>query len=116
VPWYLGITESPEVYRNSKDRYNPDSAWWRFKLLGMLANMNYKECIEAIKPVWAEEEKNMLESQNSVEKTVLELFEKAPIQAREYLTDYSSGRAMNAYEKAGSLRNECIRLNAIAGK
>ena len=101
---------------NSTDRYNPDSAWWRFKLLGMLANMNYKECIEIIRPVWAEEEKGMLESQVSIERTALELYEKAPDKAREYLTEYSSGCAMKAYEKAGSLRNECIRLNAIAGK
>ncbi len=116
VPWYLGIKDSPEVYRNSTDRYNPDSAWWRFKLLGMLANMNYKECIELIRRVWAEQEKDMLELQDSVEKTALELYEKAPDQARDYLTSYCFGWAMKAYERAGSLRNECIRINAIRGK
>lgn len=116
VPWYLGIKDSPETYSNSIDRHDPDSAWWRFKLLGMLANMNYEECIGLIKPVWAKQEREMFALQESVEKTAQELYAENPNYARDYLTSYCSGWALKAHEKAGRLRDKCIRINAIAGK
>lgn len=116
TPWYFGITDTPEVYRNAVDKYNPDSAWWRFRLLGMLANMNYKECIEIIKPVWEEQEKEMLAQQDAIEKTALELYDKSADHARALLTAYCNAWGMTAYDKAGWLRDECIRINALAGR
>jgi len=112
TPWYLGVKDTPTVYRNGRDRYDPDSAWWRFRMLGMVANMNYKECIKVIRPVWDMQEKTMLMLQDPVEKTAMELYEKDPENARRFLTAYCGGWGWEAHEKAGQLRDECTRINA----
>ena len=116
MPWYLGIEDSPDAYRRGTDRYDPGSAWWRFRLLGMLANVNYAECIGVIRPAWEEQEEEALSMQEAVEKTALELYDENPERARAYLTAYSVSRGMMAFEKAGQLNEECIGINALAGR
>lgn len=116
IPWYLGTQNIPQVYENGTDRYDPDSAWWRFKILGMIANMNYKNCSEIIQPVWSKDEKNMFKIQDSIEKVALEIYRKDPEHARSFLTEYCSGLALTAYEKARILTYECIKENAKENK
>ena len=78
--------------------------------------MNYKNCSEIIQPVWSTDEKNMLKNQDSIEKVALEIFRKDPEHALSFLTEYCSGLALTAYERARILTDECIKENAKENK
>ncbi|MCK8606542.1 C69 family dipeptidase [Apilactobacillus ozensis] len=42
VPFYQGINDTPEAYKNGEINYSPDSAYWIFKLAGVLVDAHYK--------------------------------------------------------------------------
>lgn len=113
VPWYLGITETPDVYQGTTDRVVLDKAWWRFKAIVILADANYAKLVKVIQPVWEIQEKAEFALQADVEKTALELYQKGTNYVRPFLTNYSSSWALTAYDKADTLINECLRNLAI---
>lgn len=41
VPFYAGMTDSPEDYHHGALPYSSDSAYWRYKLLGTLADRHF---------------------------------------------------------------------------
>lgn len=41
VPFYAGITQTPKSYQLGSATYSPDSAYWQFKLLGILVDAHY---------------------------------------------------------------------------
>lgn len=108
IPWYLGIKKTPEVYQGAIDEYDPITAWWSFKKLGMLANANYGELIQIIKPVWQAQEREELSLQSNIEETVLELYRENPKKARSFLTTYSCSWGMTAYSECRQLIQECL--------
>lgn len=115
-PWYLGITESPAVYQGATDKFDPEKAWWRFEEIGILANANYAQAFEIIKPVWEKQEKTLFALQEEIEKTALALYQKDPNDAAAYLTNYSNSWAMNSYEKTVMLKKAVLTNLARRGK
>jgi len=116
VPWYLGINDSPGVYQGAIDKYDEGKTWWRFKLLGILASIDYKELSPKIRLAWESQEKQEIDLQVAIEKTAIELYEQDPAKARAFLTRHSGGWGSVAHEKAGELISECIRRLAELGK
>ena len=43
VPFFSGITRTPHAYQIGKQTYQPDSAYWIFKLAGILVDAHYLE-------------------------------------------------------------------------
>ncbi|MFT9450787.1 C69 family dipeptidase [Liquorilactobacillus ghanensis] len=41
VPFYAGITQTPTSYQRGNATYSSDSAYWQFKLLGILVDAHY---------------------------------------------------------------------------
>ncbi|WP_283678752.1 C69 family dipeptidase [Lentilactobacillus sp. Marseille-Q4993] len=41
VPFYAGATDTPAVYQNATGDYNPNSAYWTYKLAGVLVDPHY---------------------------------------------------------------------------
>jgi dipeptidase len=116
VPWYLGINDSPATYQGATDRYDGEKTWWRFKLLGILTSIDYKELSPKIRLAWESQEKQQIDLQAAVEKTALELYRQDPAKARAFLTRYSGGWGAAAHETADELISECIRRLAELGK
>jgi len=113
IPWYLGITESPDVFQGATDQYDGEKAWWRFKTIAILSNANYPDLIKIIRPVWEAQEEEEFALQASVEKTALDLYQRGSGYARSFLTAYSSGWAMVAYNKSRELIDQCLTRLAI---
>lgn len=121
TPWYLGITDTPRVYYKSGDikeqlsviyhfdypaesfAYDPEFAFDIFNALENLVDLNYKRAIKIVRDVWEPFEKSQFEMQPAVEEVALKLFEKDKALARQFLTEYTSYRALLALNKAKEL-------------
>ena len=105
VPWYKGITEVPHVCQIGKGKSDPESAYWAYKRIGNLVNTHYGELIEDVRNTWKAFEEREFETQENVEKTALELFQKDESLARGFLSNYSNAQALKAYNMAQEMIN-----------
>jgi dipeptidase len=127
IPWYLGITETPESYYRPVDieeqltlhhhfnpppgtfDYDPKFAWWTFKKLQDFVNEEYETRIRIVRAVWDEFEREIFRNQPSVEEEAMKLYSIDKDRARRFLTDYSGGLALKAVEIAKRLIRELER-------
>lgn len=109
VPFYCGITRLPEAYTIG-DHHTLDlnSAFWIFNLAGNWARLRYRDMIREINVEQRRIESAELSAQQSIDKKAIELYEKDPIAAREFLTDYCLRNANNVLTRWRSLLDELI--------
>lgn len=118
VPWYSGITETPQPYHKQWDiekalkvnfnfnppegtfDYDPDNAFDVFTALENLIDLNYTDNIEKARSEWDPFEQYQFDLQPAIEKVAMELIKEDMELAKKFLTDYSGYRAMKALEKA----------------
>lgn len=114
VPWYQGITQSPPEFRSGMGRSDSESAYWTFKRIGVLVNAFYGDLIDQVRSTWKPIESELAASQESVEKTALDLFRKDASLARGFLTAYSNAAALSVYQAAQQmlkdLETRCVEL------
>lgn len=122
IPWYSGITKTPERYtigsRINGDKkgheymntYDERSAYWRFRVVTNLVNLFYTATKDTVIPVWREWEEENFKLQPAIEKTALELFKEDPKLAKSFLTTYSCSKASEALEMAEKLT---VKLHTI---
>ena len=116
VPWYVGITETPQAYYKPVDviehltlsyhfnppagtfSYDPELAWWHFKSFQDLVNQQFRSSAQDVRAAWDGFEASFLAQQPSVDARALELFAEAQMGARTYLTSYCAGLALQAID------------------
>ncbi len=54
VPFYAAINDTPESYKKGAATYSSDSAYWKYKLLGILVDSNYLEFGQKLKTMQKE--------------------------------------------------------------
>lgn len=139
IPWYIGITETPEVYYKPVDLaehltlsfhfnppagtfdYEPSFAWWAFKTLQDLINEDYQISESrdnplwlSVRAVWDDFEASAFANQSAVEEEALRLFSKDKDLAKLFLTDYSKALALQAVDMTNKMVNE-LRTGTQAG-
>lgn len=121
VPWYLGATDIPEVFRKAPEsfyttqrdlldyHFNPpaetgdldlDTASGVFTHLGRLVDANYGKVIDYVKKEWQTFEERAFALQPAVENTALQLYKKDKALAGEFLSFYTDAQAVKSVEKA----------------
>ncbi|MFW6140159.1 MAG: dipeptidase [Acidobacteriota bacterium] len=105
MPLYCGITELPESFQVG-DHYvfNRDSARWASDYVDFHTQVVYSYAIEDVKKAQEKWEGNAFQNIPIVDEVALELYQKNPDQARQYLTDFSINNAnsvVNAWWKLG---------------
>jgi len=108
VPWYLGITDTPEPYKvGEAGKYNDGSAWWNFQEVGNLCFRRYHDAaLKDVIPAWKTFEDREFEEIGSIDKKALQLYrEKGRAAAREFLNEYSNLQGIRAMETAAALKN-----------
>jgi len=116
----VGIKETPEPYtigtlkqRNGPtdyNVYNPNSAYWQFRIITNLVNLFYTATKDEIIPKWRKWEETNYKLQDAIEKTALELYKTEPELAVEFITTYSNAKAMEALEIAKKMT---VKLHSI---
>jgi dipeptidase len=122
IPWYSGISKTPESYnigtRLKRDRQNPQayirydekSAYWNFRIVTNLVNLFYTATKDEIIPAWRKWEETNYKLQGAIEKTALEIYKDDPELAVEFITTYSCAKASEAVEMAKEMT---IKLHSI---
>ena len=122
VPFYSGITRTPERYNMGLRSiplaisalawtdYNSRSAAWQFRVVTNLVNLFYTATKDEVIPVFREWEETLYKLQPVIEKVAIELYEQDPELAIEFLTTYSNSKASEALEMAEKMIN---RLHTI---
>lgn len=144
IPWYVGITETPEIYYKPVDlaehltlsfHFNPPAgtfdyeipptplfqrgdkggfAWWAFKTLQDLVNKDYQISMNRVRAVFDNFEASVFANQSAVEGEALRLFSKDKVLAKLFLTDYSKNLALQAVDMANKMVYE-LRTGTPAG-
>ncbi len=112
VPWYLGITTTPVEFRTGTSTPSGDSAWWTYRTLTLMIDAHYEKMIGFAQSVFSPIEKDLLDSQGAVEATALEMYERNPKKAANYLTKYCGDAALNALDAAKGVLTNVIKESA----
>ncbi len=100
VPFYSGITEVPESFKNGgRDKFERDSAFWAFNFVANWAEIKFSYMIEDIKKAYTAFEDGFFNLQPIVEKRALEMYNEMPELALEYITDYSCTMAQRTVDE-----------------
>jgi dipeptidase len=123
VPFYSGMTKTTKAYTVGSQKceplptevlsgsiYDEESAYWTFRQISNLVNLFYTATKEEVVPVWRNWEEELFRLQPSIEKVALDLFQKNPRMAEEYITNFSNMKATEALEIAKSI---ITRLHTI---
>jgi len=100
-PVYAGVTEVPHSYAETTGSFHEvtwDAAFWVFNQVSNFAYLRYNDMIKDIQVVQQALESKFLAAQPAVDAAALELHEKAPRLATDYLTKYTvdAGEAVAA--------------------
>jgi dipeptidase len=118
VPWYVGITKTPEPYNKGTVLkgigvgYDENSAYWVYETVTNLVNLFYRMTIDEVLPVWEAWEDRLYAMQPSVEGAALELYEKDKDLAIEYLTSYSNAKGLEALNMGKEMIKKLLTIIA----
>lgn len=118
VPWYAGITRTPTAYNigtnnpHGSSQYDSKSAYWVYETVTCLVNLFYRNTIDEVLPVWEAWEDKLFKIQPTIEKTALELYEKDPELAVDFLTSYSNAKGTEAHEMAKAMIHKLLTIIA----
>ncbi|SDE85978.1 C69 family dipeptidase [Sporomusa acidovorans] len=81
VPFYAGISDTPESYRLGIDVKDDKSAYWTFRTMQTLANTNFTEYAKIVIPEWQKFEQQELQEQKNIDAAALKIYNNDPAKA-----------------------------------
>lgn len=129
IPWYLGVTEIPEIYHKPVPieenltldhhfnppkgtfEYDPNHAWWMFRRLQDALNGDYQGLKEMVRKMWDDFERDIFANQAKFEKEALDLLMKDHAESLKMITDYSKGLSSKAIEMASDTYERLLNLS-----
>lgn len=104
VPFYVGISQTPESWqRGHFMEFDPDSPRWYFQAIDTFSWLRYRDIHADVRKVFDAMEDEQFNKQAEIEKIALELYKSDPKLAKEFLTSYSTDRALKAEKAAREL-------------
>lgn len=101
VPWYMGITDTPQAYQVGTNGYDRNSAWWAFERLSDVVDKEYGDRVQYVQDLWREFEEQEFQEVEAIEGLAMELYMDGKVnEARAILTAYSCGKGIQAMEQA----------------
>jgi len=90
VPIYVGVQEIPSSWTTfNRTKFSLEADRWAFMLADDLVNRRYQDAIQDLKAVRDPLQAEFFANQEAVEKKALELYNKDPMKAKQYLTEYT---------------------------
>jgi dipeptidase len=101
VPIYVGVQEIPVSWSTfERTQFSLESDRWAFMLADDLVNRRYQDAIKDLRAVRDPLQEEFFANQASIEQKALELYNKDPMEAKKFLTDYTKStmeKATKAY-------------------
>lgn len=115
LPTYGNITSTHPAYQNASLNYSPDSAYWVFRSVATLAELNREKFGFSVREYWTDYQKELIANQKEMDKKVLELYAQDPQKAAEYTTKQGIDIADKAIKNAKTLYEELMTYIAVEG-
>jgi dipeptidase len=105
IPVYCSVTDLPESYKTPGriNGYTNKSAWWAFNRMGTLAAQRWGDMRKDVDATWNPMQNELFNNQVGMEKEALELYNKDPDKAVEFLTAYTNKWGNHVVESAWKL-------------
>lgn len=108
VPFYATINDTPESYKKGEATYSADSAYWKYKLLGILVDSNYLEFGPKLKAMQKEVRIELNRRVHEIDKLLQEDINLTPENKVEIITKKSNENAFYAIKKVEELTAQLI--------
>ena len=91
IPVYCCVFDLPEPYKTTgrTNGYTRESAWWAFNRQGTLACQRWGDMRYDVEKVWKPIQQQLFNDQKGVEAEALQLYQKKPKKAIEFMTNYT---------------------------
>jgi dipeptidase len=106
MPIFNVMDEVPSGYDTGENVYDPASAYWAFRGLYALAQVNNGEYLPELARMWQDEEQKFVAEYNSVINTVSSLEKSGKETANHFAKEYSFGNAARMVTLANRKRDE----------
>ncbi|MBU1026455.1 MAG: C69 family dipeptidase [Candidatus Margulisbacteria bacterium] len=94
VPFYSGAADLPKVYQTGyTDTFDRETAWWAFNFVSNWANLKYSYMIKDITAKQKGVEEEEFAVLPKIDEQALELYNKDPKLAKQFITKYSTNNA-----------------------
>ncbi|MFC1729349.1 dipeptidase [candidate division KSB1 bacterium] len=104
VPFYVGMSQTPDSWKQGDfTEFDPESPRWYFQAIDTFSWLRYKDMHADVVNVFGALEDDQFTRQPDVEKLAVELHKTDPGMAKEFLTFYSTDRALKAEKAAKDL-------------
>ncbi len=102
VPIYGSVTDLPDYYKTPGriNGYTLKSAWWIFNRLGTLTAQRWGDMHKDVDAIWFPMQSDFINQLPSIDKQALELYNKDPEKAIQFMNDYSNKKGIIVMEKA----------------
>jgi dipeptidase len=108
MPIFNVMDEVPSGYDTGENVYDPASAYWAFRGLYALAQVNNGEYLPELTRMWQDEERMFVAEYNSVIDTVSSLEKSGKEMANHFAKEYSFGNAARMVALANRKRDELM--------
>lgn len=108
VPYYSGITGTPEAYRTATDQYDSKSAYWAFRSVNNLVRTNRGSYLPVVLDTWKTFETGIFAKQASIENQAVNYYKQNASKGEKFLTTYTNDLAMSAMQIARELESKIM--------
>ena len=101
VPFYVGISQTPETWRRGDfTKFDPESPRWYFQAIDTFSWLRYRDMHADVQKAFSAVEDEEFARQADVEKLAAELYKSDAKRAGEFLTVYTASCALQAEQTA----------------
>lgn len=108
LPSYNLITDTIDAYKVPGEAYSSQSAYWAFRGVSTLAELNREAYGTGVKDFWKTYQAQLIENQKAVNQEVAKLYAKSAASAELYATEYTQSIQTDAFNKAQTLFSELM--------
>ncbi len=106
LPSYGGITDTNDAYKVTGLNYNPDSAYWTFRGLSTLSEIDRENYGQGVRDFWKEYQEKLIDKQKKEDEKVIYLAKTNKEKAAQFMTEDSINTAENAIDTAKEIYSQ----------
>lgn len=108
LPSYGNITDTADAYQVQAINYDADSAYWKFRSLSTLAELDREKYGAGVRAYWSDYQDALIAQQEQTDDTVVAMMAKNKTKAAEYTTELAEDIANDAMGKADIMFSELM--------
>ncbi|CDZ74746.1 putative dipeptidase B [Peptoniphilus sp. ING2-D1G] len=108
VPYFPNLTKIPEAYSKKSLEFDDTQAYWQFRALTMLSELDRERYGKSVREYWDKYEDNLLKTQELRDKKFLTLYHQDKAKSVVYANDLAEELGMDALNKAKIMYGELM--------